>query len=581
MAVEVAHHTAELNGHGGLFRELMVDEARRCALIQMAVRSPSLSLRPRQVCDLELLLSGGFAPLDGFMGRAEYDSVVSRMRLKDGTLWPIPITLDIHAPDAERLAGAAMVALRDPTGLLLAMLTMGDLWEPDRDREAQLVYQTQDTYHPGVGYLMNRSGQFYLGGSLEGVQSPKYYDFNRWRDTPRTLQSAFVAQGWKRVVAFQTRNPMHRAHKEITDRAARHVGAHLLIHPAVGVTKPGDIDHFTRVRSYQHIKTRYPANTAMLSLLPLAMRMAGPREAVWHAIIRKNHGCTHFIVGRDHAGPGEDRQGHPYYAGDAAHEMAMAAAREIGIGIVPFRNMVYAPGRRTYIPVTDIEPGEETLTVSGTELRKRLADCAEIPDWFSYPEVLKELRTSHPPRYQQGFVVFLTGLSGSGKSTIAHAVRSNLLELTMRPVSLFDGDVVRKHLGKGLGFSAADRSTNVRRIGFVASEVARHRGIAICAAIAPYRADRDVNRSRIAVSGGYVEVFVDAPLEVCEERDVKGLYARARAGIITGFTGIDDVYEAPENADVVCCTETESIEESMEKVLSCLRDLGYLLPAAL
>ena len=557
---------------------LMVAEARRSALIKAAVHCPSMALSPRQVCDLELLLSGGFAPLKGFLGRADYDSVVQDMRLKNGSLWPIPVTLDVHEPDAERLAGAKMVALRDPTGLLLAMLTVDDLWEPDRSHEARQVLETQDTFHPGVGYLINRAGRYYLGGTVEGIRRPQHYDFNAWRDTPQMLRSHFAARGWKRVVAFQTRNPMHRAHKEITVSAARAIGGHLLIHPAVGVTKPGDIDYFTRVRSYQLIQRRYPDNMAMLSLLPLAMRMGGPREAVWHAIIRKNHGCTHFIVGRDHAGPGQDRQGRPYYREDAARELAEAHASEIGIGIVPFSNMVYASERRRFVAVTEIRQGEKTLTVSGTELRKRLANGSEIPPWFSYPEVLQELRRSFPPRHEQGFVIFLTGFSGSGKSTIAQAVRSKLMEQTMRPVSLFDGDIIRKHLSKGLGFSSEDRSTNVRRIGFVASEVARHRGIAICAAIAPYRSDRQVNRSSISASGGYVEVYVDAPLEVCEERDVKGLYARARAGIIKGFTGIDDAYEEPRDAEVVCYTAKETVAESADKVLACLRDLGYLPP---
>ena len=541
-----------------------------------AVYVPSLALTPRQVCDLELLLSGGFSPLRGFLDRADYDGVVEHMRLEDGTLWPMPVTLDIHEADAERLAGEEIVALRDQTGLLLAVLTAGDLWEPDKEREAAQVFGTTDTDHPAVGYLKNQAGRFYLGGTLEGIQLPPHYDFGTLRQTPRALRAFFVEKGWDRVVAFQTRNPMHRAHKELTDRAARDIGGHLLIHPVVGMTKPGDIDHFTRVRSYQKLIQYYPEGTAMLSLLPLAMRMGGPREAVWHALIRRNYGCTHLVVGRDHAGPGKNRNGQPFYGPYDAQNLVMQLGEEIGIGVVPFRLMVYAPADNAYKPIDEVAEGEEVLAISGTELRQRLGTGEAIPAWFSYPEVLEEIRHTHPPRHRQGIVIFFSGLSGSGKSTIALAVQSKLLELTTRPVTLLDGDVVRKHLSKGLGFSAQDRSTNVRRIGYVAAEIARHRGIAICAPIAPYKADRDVNRSRIAGYGGYLEVFVDAPLEVCEQRDVKGLYAKARAGIIRGFTGIDDPYEAPEDAEVVCHTDREAIEESAGKVLARLRDLGYL-----
>ena len=369
---------------------------------------------------------------------------------------------------------------------------------------------------------------------------------------------------------------MHRAHKELTDRAARDIGGHLLIHPVVGMTKPGDIDHFTRVRSYQELLRHYPEGTAKLSLLPLAMRLGGPREAVWHALVRRNYGCTHLIVGRDHAGPGKDRSGRPYYGPYDAQQLVMGLSDEIGVEVVPFRLVVYVPASKAYKPIDEVSEGEETLTISGTELRRRLGTGEEIPEWFSFPGILDELRRTHPPRNRQGFVLFFSGLSGSGKSTIAIAVQSKLLELATRPVTLLDGDVVRKHLSKGLGFSAGDRSTNVRRIGYVASEIARHGGIAICAPIAPYQADREVNRSRILACGGYVEVFVDAPVEVCEARDVKGLYAKARAGIIKGFTGIDDPYEAPENPDVVCHTDRETIEESAGKVLARLRELGYL-----
>ena len=555
---------------------LLVSDKRRQELEKAAVYYPSLALTPRQICDLELLLCGGFSPLTGFLGRSDYDSVVDSMRLADGTLWPIPVTLDIQESDAERLAEEPAIALRDQTGLLLAILTPGETWQPDLRREAMGVFATTDTDHPAVGYLLNQAGRYYIEGSLEGVRLPPHYNFESLRHSPRRLRAHFAKTGWDRVVAFQTRNPMHRAHKELTDRAARDIGGHLLIHPVVGMTKPGDIDHFTRVRSYQKLLRHYPEGAATLSLLPLAMRMGGPREAVWHAIIRRNYGCTHLIVGRDHAGPGKDRSGRPYYGPYDAQQLVLGLSDEIGVEVVPFRLMVYAPASREYKPIDEVTDGEETLSISGTELRRRLGTGEEIPEWFSYPEILEELRRTHPPRNRQGFVLFFSGLSGSGKSTIAMAVQSKLLERTTRPVTLLDGDVVRKHLSKGLGFSARDRSTNVRRIGYVASEIARHGGIAICAPIAPYQADREVNRSRIAACGGYVEIFVDAPIEVCEARDVKGLYAKARAGIIRGFTGIDDPYEAPESPDIVCHTDRETVEESAGKVLERLRELGYL-----
>ncbi len=565
--------------HGGYLCQLLVDDRRGVELFKAAVHHPSITLSPRQICDLELLLSGGFSPLTGFLNRDDYDSVVDTMRLADGTLWPMPITLDITQADAERIEGHDLVALRGQTGLLLAILRVGDLWKPDKVREADTVFGTTDMDHPAVGYLFNQAGEHYLGGALEGIQLPEHYDFLDLRKTPAQLRAYFREHRWERVVAFQTRNPMHRAHKELTDRAAREIGGQLLIHPVVGMTKPGDVDHFTRVRSYKRLLKYYPSNAVALSLLPLAMRMGGPREALWHAIIRKNYGCTHLVVGRDHAGPGKDAKGKPFYGPYEAVDLVTRHSQEAGIEIVPFRLMVYVPAEGAYKPIDEVQPDEELLSISGTELRRRLADGEEIPEWFSYADVIAELHNTHPPRSGQGFAIFLTGLSGSGKSTIANALQSRLLEITTRSVTLLDGDVVRTHLSKGLGFSKADRSTNVQRIGYVASEVVKHRGIVICAPIAPYKSDRAVNRRRISRGGGYIEVFVNAPLEVCEARDVKGLYAKARAGLIKGFTGIDDPYEAPENAEVVCHTDRETIRGSTDKVISRLVEFGFLTAA--
>lgn len=562
--------------HGGRLFNLIATEARKAELKKAAVNFPSITLTARQICDLELLLCGGFSPLRGFLNRADYEGVLDEMRLEDGTLWPIPVTLDVSEAVAITVSAATHVTLRSSTGVVLAVLEVGDIWRVDKDREAQSVYGATSLEHPAVAYLANRTGDYYIGGLLEGFQLPRHYDFEELRKTPQQLRDTFAEHGWERIVAFQTRNPMHRAHKELTDLAARDIGGQLLIHPVVGMTKPGDIDHFTRVRSYQRLLRHYPENAATLSLLPLAMRMGGPREAVWHAIIRKNYGCTHLIVGRDHAGPGSDSSGAPFYGPYEAQDLVLEHKDEIGVEIVPFRLMVYAPGKKAYKPIDALKDGEETLSISGTELRRRLATGEEVPEWFSYPDVLAELRKTYPPRDEQGFTLFLTGFSGSGKSTIANAVRVKLLELTSRPVTLLDGDIVRTHLSKGLGFSREDRSANVQRIGYVASEVTRHHGICICAAIAPYHTDRQVNRERISRVGGYLEVFVDAPIEVCEARDVKGLYAKARAGIIKGFTGIDDPYEVPEDAEIVCHSGQESIDESVDAVLSALYAFGYL-----
>lgn len=560
--------------HGGTLVDLLVSDAEAQILNQ--TNYPSITLTERQLCDIELLLNGGFSPLRGFMTQADYDPVLQHMRLADGTLWPMPITLDVSKETAEPLGKGDKIALRDPTGLLLAVMTLEDIWTPNKEQEAQAVFGTTSTEHPAVAYLMDEAGDVYLGGKLEGVQLPKHYDFKELRHTPKSLRALFEKQDGTHVVAFQTRNPMHRAHKELTDRAAAAVGGHLLIHPVVGMTKPGDIDYFTRVRCYKKLLHHYPDGKASLSLLPLAMRMGGPREAVWHAIIRKNYGCTHLIVGRDHAGPGSMKDGTPFYGPYEAQDLVLEHEDELGIRLVPFRMMVYTPAEDTYKPIDEVNEGEQTLDISGTELRRRLADGADIPAWFSYPDIVAELRLMHPPKHKQGFTVFFTGLSGSGKSTIANALLTKLMALTGRPVTLLDGDVVRTHLSKGLGFSREDRSTNVQRIGYVASEITKHGGIAICAPIAPYEDDRRANRTLIGEYGGYIEVYVDAPLGVCEDRDVKGLYAKARAGIIKEFTGISDPYEVPTDADVVCYSATESPDECAEKVLNKLFERGYL-----
>jgi len=562
--------------HGGTLQELVVDEARAAELNEASIDFPSLTLNDRQLCDLELLLNGGFSPLTGFLGQEDYQSVVEKCRLSDGTVWPMPITLDVDSATAEGLTPGQAVALRDGEGFMLAVLHLEEAFRPDKAREAEAVFGSTDRHHPGVAYLFDQTGDVYLAGRVEGVQLPLHFDFTELRQTPREVRDALAKKGWRRVVAFQTRNPMHRAHKELTLRAAAEQEAGLLIHPVVGMTKPGDIDHFTRVRCYQAIAEHYPDKMMMLSLLPLAMRMGGPREALWHALIRKNYGCSHFIVGRDHAGPGKDANGDDFYGPYDAQDMVADYAEEIGIQMVPFKEMAYVEERAEYLPVDEIPADATVKKISGTEVRRRLKEGLEIPEWFSYPNVVTELRRSHPPKHQQGLTIFFTGLSGSGKSTVANVLRARFQEMGGRPVTLLDGDIVRQNLSSELGFSRDHRNLNVRRIGFVASEITKNGGIAICAPIAPYQQIRAENRELIESYGGFVEVHVKTPLEVCESRDRKGLYAKARAGQIKEFTGIDDPYEAPDSPEVAIDTTDLSPMEAAQEVLLHLEKEGYL-----
>ena len=568
--------TTLIQPHGGVLRELYVAAEQARHEKEQARHYPSWDLTHRQLCDIELLLNGAFSPLEGFLGEADYDRVVEEMRLADGTLWPIPVTLDVTEAFAAKIALGDRVALRDQEGVLIAVLDVSDIWRPDKAREAVKVFGADDLSHPAVAYLYDRAHPVYVGGRLSGIEAPVHYDFKHLRDTPRELRDKFHKLGWSRIVAFQTRNPMHHAHHDLTFRAAQQAEANLLIQPVVGMTKPGDIDHYARVRCYEHVLKYYPEQTTTLSLLHLAMRMAGPREALWHAIIRKNYGCSHFIVGRDHAGPGVNSRGEPFYGPYAAQDLVAEHQGELGIHMVPFQEMVYVQERAEWIPVNEVGPGDTVLNISGTEFRRRLREGIEIPDWFSYPEVIAELRRTHPPRHQQGFTVFCTGLSGAGKSTIANALMVKLMELGGRAVTLLDGDIVRKHLSSELGFSKEHRNINILRIGYVASEITKNGGIAICAPIAPYAATRREVREMISALGGFLEVHVATPLEVCEERDRKGLYAKARAGLIKEFTGISDPYETPENPEMVINTTECTPDEAAHRVILKLESLGFI-----
>jgi len=562
--------------HGGELVNLVASPDRSAELKAQSREWPSWDLTARQICDLELLLNGGFSPLRGFMTKADYEGVCKNMRLSSGVLWPMPITLDVKEEFAKSVKPGSKIALRDPEGVMLAVLTVEEIWQPDRTAEAKDVFGTSSAVHPGVNYLLNQSGPWYIGGKLEGLQLPSHYDFRGLRLTPAEMRAEFARLGWRRVVAFQTRNPMHRAHQELTLRAAKTVEANLLLNPSVGMTKPGDVDYFTRVRCYQLLLSKYPPGTVKLALLPLAMRMGGPREAIWHALIRKNHGCTHFIVGRDHAGPGKDETGKPFYGPYQAQELFKNNEADIGVTMVPFNMMVYLEDEDRYVPTDEVKPGARVLDISGTELRQRLNEGRDIPAWFTYPEVVQELRRSFPPRHKQGVTIFFTGLSGSGKSTIANALMTKFLEIGGRPVTILDGDLVRKHLSSELGFSKEHRDINIRRIGYVASEISKNGGIAICAPIAPYDATRKAVRAMVESGGGFILVHVATSIEVCEQRDRKGLYAKARAGIVKEFTGISDPYEEPKDAEVVIDTGSLSPEEAAQQIVLHLEKEGYL-----
>jgi len=538
----------------------------------------SWDLTPRQICDLELLMNGGFNPLKGFLSEEDYNCVVEDMHLADGALWPMPITLDVSEKFAEGIEPGTDIALRDQEGVILAILSVTDKWIPNKAREAEKVFGADDLAHPAVNYLHNVAGPVYLGGPVTGIQPPMHYDFKARRDTPNELRAYFRKLGWRKIVAFQTRNPLHRAHQELTFRAAKEAQANLLIHPVVGMTKPGDVDHFTRVRCYEAVLDKYPQSTTTLSLLNLAMRMAGPREAVWHGIIRRNHGCTHMIVGRDHAGPGKNSQGEDFYGPYDAQELFAKYQSEIGCEMVDFKQMVYVQERAQYEPADEIADKDSVtiLNISGTELRRRLREGLEIPDWFSFPEVVTELRRTSPPRSKQGFTVFFTGLSGSGKSTIANALMVKLMEMGGRPVTLLDGDVVRKHLSSELGFSKEHRDINIKRIGYVASEITKNGGIAICAPIAPYTATRRAVREMIEAYGAFVEVHVATSIEECESRDRKGLYKLAREGKIKEFTGISDPYEEPANPELRVETAGVDVDHCAHQVILKLEAMGLI-----
>ena len=536
----------------------------------------SLTLSLKQQCDLEMISNGAFSPISTFNNQKDYEEILLKNKLSNGLVWPIPIVLDVPDQFLKSLDKNEYISLRNTEGFLLAILKAKEFWAPNKKEEANLVFKSNDPNHPGVDYLFNHTNNNYISGELVPIQENKYFDFTHLRKSPQEVRDFFRLNNWKDVIAFQTRNPMHRAHYELTKLAMDEHNSKLLIHPVIGMSKPGDIDHFTRVKCYQHIIKYYPENSVELSLINLAMRMAGPKEALWHAIIRKNYGCNRIIIGRDHAGPGVNAEGKPYYQPYDAQELIAQYQEELEIKMVPFKEMVFAKNKKTYLPLDKIEQDDPIEKLSGTQFKELLQQRTEIPTWYSFPEVIHELRKRFPKLHNQGLTVFFTGLSGAGKSTLANAIMYKLMETEDRPITLLDGDIVRQHLSSELGFSKEDRDIHVKRIGYVASEITKHGGVAICAPIAPYSNTRKVVRNMIDEVGSFVEIHVATPLSVCEERDTKGLYKQARAGKILDFTGVSDPYEEPENPEITVDTSDITVEESSALILDKLRSLKLL-----
>jgi sulfate adenylyltransferase len=568
--------TKLITPYGGKLVNLVVDEKEREELLARAPKLSSIKITMRNLCDLELLATGGFSPLTTFMGKSDYERVLHEMRLADGTLWPLPITLT--ADPKELPTVGEDIVLRNTNNDVIAIMTLAEVYHWDANTEATLAYSSTDHRHPMVSE-MGRWNKVCISGPLKVLNLPKYYDFVNLRHTPEQVRTRLEEMGQDNVVAFQTRNPLHRIHEELTKRAAAKVKGSLIIHPVVGMTKPGDVDHYTRVRTYKAlVDNYYDKNSTMLSLLPLAMRMAGPKEALLHAIIRRNHGANHFVVGRDHAGPGSDSTGKPFYGPYDAQELMTKYEVELGVKMVPFEMLVYLPDDDCYVEEKDVPKGARTLNISGTQVRDDyLAKGRLLPEWFTRPETAEILREMYPPRQRQGFCIWFTGLSGSGKSATSQILTSLLLEHG-REILILDGDVVRTHLSKGLGFSKEDRDTNILRIGFVAGEIVRAKGAVVCAAISPYRATRA--EARKMVGENFIEVFMDTPIEICEQRDVKGLYAKARQameeGKKPGFTGVDDPYEQPVNPEITLKGYGATPEENAHVIFKYLEDQGYL-----
>jgi sulfate adenylyltransferase len=536
---------------------------------------PSIQLSERSVCDLELLAVGAFSPLDRFMGIGDYQRALDEMRLSNGALFPLPITLPVSEEALSNIGLDQNIALRNAHNEALAIMTVEEIYQWNLREAAVKALGTESLKHPLVSE-MRRWGRFNLSGRLQVLRLPSHHDFQSLRLTPQQTRERLGAGKRTEVVAFQTRNPMHRAHEELTKRAIEELDGVLFLHPVVGMTKPGDVDHYTRVRTYVALtQGYYDPSRVLLSLLPLAMWFAGPREALWHALIRRNYGAKHLIVGRDHASPGTDHEGRPFYGPYEAQELVAQYQNEIGVGVIPFKELVYVPKEGRYIEASANSTSIRTISISGTQVREQyLNKGRRLPEWFTRPEVAEILAYAYPPRRRQGVCIWFTGLSCSGKSTTAEILTAMLLECGRR-VTLLDGDVVRTHLSKGLGFSREDRDLNIRRIAFVASEVVRHGGIAITATISPYRSTRNDIRNMMGEEH-FIEVFMDTPLEICEQRDIKGLYIKARRGEIENFTGINDPYEPPLSPEIKLNAVEYSPEKNARQILDYLLKSGFV-----
>jgi sulfate adenylyltransferase len=563
------------HGDDSVLVDLLADDERKALLKSLTSTMPDVILNDRQICDFELLVTGAYTPLKGFMKQIDYEAVLDRMRLSTGELWPVPICLDVFETFASTLEAGQSVVLRDGEGFLLGVMTVEDIWPLEMEKEALAIYGTTDRKHPGVRYLYEKSGGYYIGGSIEALSLPIHSDFKQIRRSPQEVRSVFARLGWKRVVGFQTHQPLHRPQFEMTIQAMRDARANLLLLPVAGVTRPGDFDHYTRMRCHRQVASHYPPDSFVLNLLPLATRMAGPRDALLHMIIGKNYGCTHFVIGHDHSSPGKNSYGEPFYNYDDATLVTREAAPEVGVDVVSFEEMVYLPFEDEYRMASKVPKGRETVSLTGTDIRNRIRAGKKVPEWATFPEVVAELKKSYPPPSNQGFTVFLTGLSGAGKSTIAKVLYSRIMEMGTRPVTLLDGDIVRRNLSSELNFSREHRDINVRRMGFVASEITKNRGVAICAPIAPYGKTRAEVRTIIEEHGGFFEVHVSTPIAECEKRDRKGMYAKARAGLLKGFTGVDDPYEVPDSPELCIDTTDLTPDEAAQEILLYISQKGF------
>ncbi len=562
--------------HGGELKHLVVDSKRAVTLKELSFSLADITLSDHHLCDLELIATGAFSPLGGFMVRADYESVLDRMRLQDDTLWPLPICLDIDETQARNLEAGQSVALRDPEGFLLAVMHIEDIWPADKDKEARLVYQTSADDHPGVRHLMKNTKDHYIGGRLEVISLPLHYDYRQLRRTPSEVRQEYQKLGWQRIVGYQTSSVIHRPQLEMTLEAMRQAKANLLLLPIVGVVRTEDFDYYTRVRCNKAMTRHYPPETYIFSLLPHFVRFAGPRETILNAIVSKNYGCTHFVVGHDHADPCHREGNQCFYDSRQSVKTLADYSKDLGVTLIHFDEMVYLPFEDEHQFKNKVADGVKTIAMNGTHIRERIMTGRQVPGWASFPEVLDELRKAYPPPSNQGFTIFCTGLSGAGKSTVAKVLFSKMLEIGDRPVTLLDGDIVRQNLSSELSFSKEHRDINVRRIGFVASEITKNRGIAICAPIAPYENTRSEIRKAIEAHGGFIEVHVSTPLEECEKRDRKGMYAKARAGLIKGYTGIDDPYEVPQAPELSIDTTSITPDEAAQEILLFLGQKGYI-----